>query len=167
MVDKKSILRKKGWVEYEKDIRKVFNIPKVEVQADTSIFGKEEREDLEGFIFVSNLKFSSDIPSTGLKLLRGLIDSQSKSKFKEVLRERQMQDVSVEKEKNLSNKGISIKNTVFSAYTEKGDKIVSQIYVFHDGESYHIIGYADYVNLDDNYHPRQTAEQLVEEITSG
>lgn len=166
MVDKKSILRENGWMEYEKDIRKVFDIPKVEVRADTSIFGKEERDDLQGFIFVSNLNFSSDIPSTGLKLLKGLINSQSKSKFKQVLRERQIQDVSIEKEENLSNEGTSIDNTVFSAHTEEGNKIVSQIYVFHDKESYHIIGYADYIKLDDGYNPRQTAEKLVEEIIS-
>lgn len=154
-------------MEYEKDIRKVFDIPKVEVQADTSIFAKEERKDLQGFIFVSNLNFSSGIPSTGLKLLEGLINSQSKSKFKEILREKRMQDVSVEKEKNLSSEGTSINNTVFSAYTKEGNRVVSQIYVFYDKESYHIIGYADYVNVDDCYNPRQTAEKLVEKIISG
>lgn len=163
MPDTESILLKNGWAKYEDDERSVFDIPGFEVKADTTIFDKKKSEAIDGFIFLSELEFSKSIPSRGMDFIRGMVNNESKSKFKDVLKQRGIHSVRKVSEDSISSNSHKINKSTFSAVRDD-KKVESQIYVFHDNESYYIVGYADTVDSMDKYQPKERTDELVENI---
>jgi hypothetical protein len=163
MPDTESILLENSWAKYEDEERSVFDILGFEVKADTTIFDKKKSEAIDGFIFVSELEFSKSIPSRGMDFIRGMVNNESKSKFKDVLNQRGIHSVRKLSEDDISSNDYTINKSTFSAVRDN-KKVESRICVFHDDESYYIVGYADTADNTDEYQPKERTDELVENI---
>lgn len=163
MPDTESILLQNGWEKYDDEARNVFEIPGFEVRADTTIFEKEKSDDVDGFVFLSELNFSKSIPPSGMNIIRGMINEQSRSKFQDVLKERNIHNITNESAEDISYNSYTVNKSVFSA-SQGGEMIKSQIYTFHDNSSYYIVGYSDTTDSEDEYRPSERVHKLIKNI---
>lgn len=146
----RGILNKQDWVLSEKQEMDVFSIPGLEVATDTDIYEKKNVSSSVGlempvFIFVSKLKFSKNIPSPGMELIRGIVKRESKKKFMDVLEDRGLQNVDLKESKRQYFDEIEINHFVYeSCYSKESTeyKIDSGCFVLHDNDEYYILGYS-------------------------
>lgn len=146
----RGILNKRDWVLSENQKMDVFSIPGLEVATDTDIYEKKNVGSSVGlempvFIFVSKLKFSKNIPSPGMELIRGIVKRESKKKFMDVLEERGLRDVGLKESKRQYFDETEINYFVYeSCYTKEGTEyeIDSGCFVLHDSDKYYVLGYS-------------------------
>lgn len=174
-----------NWSVRESLNQNVFNLYKINVNAETSILHNEEvQENLDidspvGFVFVSNLKFQPKISGSKLDAIRKIVIIKSKDKFKDMLEENNIQ--------NVTHKGSAkkdIRSTRIDTHEYRGSVIMegrsysveSYCMIFHNGEDYYVVGMAkpesDVKQVFDNtkigdFEPSKVTGDVVLDIITG
>ena len=143
-------LMNNSWSLSSEENMNVFSIPKLEVTTTTRIYEKDGVSSTVGlempvFLFVSKLEFSSEVPPSGMKLIRGIVKNESKNKFTDILKHKGLEEIKVTNAKNQSREGRRIDLFSYVAkyiHNDKKYEIKSECYVFHNGDNYYILGYS-------------------------
>lgn len=147
-------LTERDWIISREETMDVFSIPGFEVSTNTQIYSKKNVKSTVGleipiFIFVSKLDFSSNIPSSGMDLIRGIVNRESKKKFMQVLEDRELQNTTVKGTERQYYEEERIDQFKYESSYTKDDQtynIKSGCFVLHNEENYYVLGYSRPVN---------------------
>lgn len=148
-----------NWEVRESLDQDVFNLYKITVNAQTRILHETAVQDKlaidmpVGFVFVSNLQFQPKIGGSKLDAIRKIVIIKSKDKFKEILEDNNIQDVRHKGSAKRDIKGARVDTHKYEGSVDMKDQsysIESYCMIFHNEESYYIVGMAQPVeDIDD------------------